>query len=274
MQELLLNPAIQSGVLPALAALVAWALLGRTRALALVPMAGAATVIVLAVGFTVEPLTARSKLVIALAAAGALALALDMLRRRPSAALNAGLAALAAAAALWIAMRVLEQREGAAAWLLGLGVAAWAASMVAVLQFAALDTPRTLVAGAALGFTGGALGLLGASASVAMIGIAFGAACGVALLGNLFGRNDSTRLAFVGLPLAVFAALGGEVASLTGELPAYALAPLLLIPPAVRWAPQRDLARWADAAIAAAAALPPAALAIALALWAAQRGAS
>ncbi len=274
MQELLLNPAIQSGVLPALAAFVAWMLVGRTRALVLVPLAGFACVVAVAVGFTIEPLAARSKLVIALAAAGVLALALDALRGRPTTALNASLAALAAAAALWIAIRVLEQREGADVWLLAVAVGAWAAAMVAAWQFAALDTPRTLVAGAALGFTGGALGLLGASASVAMIGIALGAAYGVALLGNLFGRSSATRLAFVGLPVALFAALGGEVASLTGQLPGYALAPLLLIPLAVRWAPRRDLARWTDAAIAAAVAVPPAALAIALALRAAQHGTS
>lgn len=272
MQELLLNPAIQSGALPALAALLVWALVGRTRLLVLVPLAGLAAVVTAAVGFTIVPMTARSKLVIALAAAGAIALALDAWRRRPAVAVNAALAALATAAALWIAIRVLEQREGAAAWSLALGVAAWAAAMVAAQLYAALEPPRALVACAALGFCGGALALLGASSSVALIGIALGASYGVALLGTLLWPGAAPRPAFVGLPAAVFAALGGEVASLTGDLPWLALLPLLLIPVAVRAVPRRAHTRWRDGALAAAAALLPAALALALAWRAAGQG--
>lgn len=272
MPELLLNPAVQSGVLPALAAAVVWALVRRTRALALVPLAGLATVVAVAVGFTVEPMTARSKLVIALALAGLVAVLLDTWRRRPTAMLNTGLAALAAVAALWIAIRVLAQRDSAAAATLAFAVALWAAAMVAAQQFAALDTARALVAAVALGFGGAALGLLGASASVAMIGIALGAASGVALFAILVVPGAPSNLAFVGLPAAAFAALGGEVASLTGQLPWYALLPMALIPVAVKAVPRRDRSRWADAALAAAAALPPAAAAIAIAYAAAGGG--
>lgn len=267
MQELLLNPAIVSGVLPAVAAALAWAVLGRTRALVLVLLAGLATVTAAGVGFTLEPMTARSKLVIGLAAAGLLALVLDALRAEAGDAARGWLALLAAAAALWIAARVLAQRETQAATLLVLGVGAWAAAMVAGTLAARLDTLRSLVAAAVLGFAGGALGLLGASASVAMLGIAIGASCGVALLGFVIRGGAMPALSFVALPAAAYAALGGEVASLTGQLPWFALLPLALVPWAARAAPRRELSLPADAALAGIAAAIPAAAAVALAVW-------
>lgn len=273
MQELLANPAVQSAVLPALVASIAWALVGRTRALAAVPLAGWAAVVALAVGFSLEPLSARSKLVIALAASALLALALDWLRVQASARVVAALAALATGAALWIALRVLEQREGAAAWWLGLGVGAWAAAAVAAVAWADLPTPRALVVAAALGFTTAALGLLGASASIAMMGIALGASYAIALAAGLGTGRLPHGLRFVGLQAAAFAALGGEVASLTGELPWTALLPLPLIPLAARLAPRRFAAPAADAALTAAACALPALVAAALA-WRAAGGAS
>ena len=106
MHDLLLNPAIQSGILPALAALLVLALTGRTSALVLVPMAGFLTVVVLAVGFSLEPMTARSKVVACVLAAGALALALDLVRPRAVLVVRAAVAALTAAAAVWVAFRV------------------------------------------------------------------------------------------------------------------------------------------------------------------------
>lgn len=265
MQQLLENPAVQSAALPAFVAAIAWGLVGRTRALAAVPLAGWATVVALAVGFGFEPLSARNKLVIALAASALIALALELLRVQARARVVAALAALAAAASVWIALRVLEQRAGAAAWSLGLGVGAWAAVMVAAVAWVRLPTARALVVAAALGFTTAALGLLGASASIAMMGIALGASCGVALVAGLGSGRLPEGLRFVGLQMAVFAALGGEVASLTGQLPWTALLPLPLIPLAARLAPRRGAGSATDAALTAAACAVPALVAAALA---------
>jgi hypothetical protein len=129
------------------------------------------------------------------------------------------------------------------------------------------DALRTLVASTVLGFAAGALGLMGAAASVAMMGIALGASSGIALLAVLWRGPPTAPLAFLGLPVVVFAALGGLVASLTGELPGRALVPLLLIPIAVRLVPRSDTRLWRQAVLTAAAALIPAALALTLALW-------
>ncbi len=267
MSEWMLNPAVQSGVLPALAAMVAAVLFGRTRALVLVPMAGFAVVVWVAVGVSLEPMTARSKLVVAVAAAGVIALVLDLWRQRASIAFGVVLGVLAAAAAVWISIRVVAQKEGAAAWLLALAAVVWSVAMVESMRLAAGDNLRTLVASTVLGFACGALGLLGATASVAMMGIAFGASCGIAALAVLVGWQPRAELWFVGLPVAAFAAFGGLVASLTGDLPGRALVPLIAIPVAVRLVPRGGDHRWREAILWAVAAAIPALAASALAVW-------
>lgn len=263
-----MNPALQSGVLPALAAVVAALLLRRTRALVLVPLAGLAVVVWLAVGLTLEPLTARSKVVLGVAAAGAMALALDLLRLQPRPLVRLLLALLAAAGALWVAARVLQQMEGATQWTTTLLVVAYAVAMIEASHATAADELRTLAAGVVLGFATGVLGLLGASASIAMMGIALGASCGIGGLALLWRGRDTLGLAFVGLPLAAFAVFGGEAASLTGDLPGRALAPLPLVALAAGWLPRRaQRPAWRDAALAAAVAAVPAAAALVLAVW-------
>lgn len=271
MNDLLSNPAMQSGVLPALAAALAAALFARTRALVLVPLAGLAVVVWLAVGLTLEPLTARSKLVLGVAAAGAVALVLELLQVRARAPARVLLAVLGAAGALWIGMRVLQQMEGAALWSTSLLLVAYAVAMVEASQgrAGAGDELRTLAVGVVLGFAIGALGLQGASASVAMMGIALGASCAIGVLALLWRARAPLGLAHVGLPLAAFAVFAGEVANLTGELPGRALAPLPLVVLAARWRPPRrqSTPAWRDALVTLVAAAVPAAAALALAVW-------
>jgi len=269
MNDLLSNPAMQSGVLPALAAALAAALFARTRALVLVPLAGLAVVVWLALGLTLEPLTARSKLVLGVAAAGAIALVLELLQVRARAPARVLLAVLAAAGALWIGVRVLQQLEGVPLWTTTLLLVAYAVAMVEASHAGAGDELRTLTVGVVLGFAFGALGLQGASASVAMMGIALGASCAIGVLALLWRTRAPLGLAFVGLPLAAFAVFAGEVASLTGELPARALAPLPLVALAARWLPPRrqSTPAWRDALVTLLAGAVPAAAALALAVW-------
>ena len=269
MHDLLLNPAIQSGILPALAALLVLALTGRTSALVLVPMAGFLTVVVLAVGFSLEPMTARSKVVACVLAAGALALVLDLVRPRAVLVVRAAVAALTAAAAVWVAFRVLQQKEGSALWAQGAAVVVFALVMVESARAVAGDSLRCLVVGTLLGFTSGALGLLGASSSAAFMGIALGASYGVALLAQMVRGRSSAMLDQLVLPAAVFSVLGGLMACLTGELPWYALLPLPLIPWVARFMSRPKAPAWRDALVTGFSALVPAIVAVGLAYWSA-----
>ena len=268
MQDLLINPVVQSAIAPAIAAAVVAALVLRTRAFGLVPLAGFAVVVALAVGFSVEPTTARAKAVLAISGAGALGLVLDLAGVRATAALRVALALLVAAAALWVSVRVLQQKEADVGWGVAAGIVALAVAMAESWRLTVDDPVRALVSAAALAFTSGVLGLLGASSSVALTGIAFGSACGVGLIAKLWRGRDGDAPAFATLAVMVFAVLGGLLASLTGELPGHALAPLVLVPLAVRLVPRTPRRpAWRDALLASAAALPPAALAVALGLW-------
>ena len=269
MHDLLLNPAIQSGILPALAALLVLALTGRTSALVLVPIAGFLTVVVLAVGFSLEPMTARSKVVACVLAAGALALALDLVRPSAVLVVRAAVAALTAAAAVWVAFRVLQQKEGSALWAQGAAVVVFALVMVESARAVAGDSLRCLVVGTLLGFASGVLGLLGASSSAAFMGIALGASYGVALLAQMVRGRSSAMLDQLVLPAAVFSVLGGLMACLTGELPWYALLPLPLIPWVARFMSRPKAPAWRDALVTGFSALVPAIVAVGLAYWSA-----
>lgn len=269
MHDLLLNPAIQSGILPALAALLVLALVRQTSALVLVPMAGFLTVVMLAVGFSLEPMTARSKVVACVLAAGALALAIDLLRPREVLLVRAAVAALTAAAAVWVAFRVLQQKEGSALFAQGAGVVLFALVMVESSRAVAGDSLRGLVVGTLLGFTSGALGLLGASSSAAFMGIALGASYGAALLVQMWRGRSSATLDQLVLPAAVFSVLGGLMACLTGELPWYALLPLPLIPWVARTMSRPTAPAWRDALVTGFSALVPAIVAVGLAYWSA-----
>ena len=267
MQDLLLNPAVQAGILPALAALLAWALTRHSRALALVPMAGFLVVVVLALGFSLEPMTGRSKAVVGVFMAGALALGLDWQGQRSTAVVRAALAVLTSAAAIWLAIRVLQQKDGLALWGQAFAVLVFAAAMVDSSRAAGGDGLRASVVGTLLGFATAALGLLGASSSVALMGIALGASYGVVVLAQMLGGRSAAALEFLTLPPAVFAVLGGLMACLTGELPWFALLPLPLIPWVARLASRPDSPAWRDALVTGLSAGVPALVAVGLAWW-------
>jgi hypothetical protein len=263
--ELLANPAVQAGVVPALAGLIAAAALQRTRFLVLVPLVAFVAVVALAIGLSFEPMTTVRKVVVCTLVAGALALLLEGLEVAPSKALRAALALAAGAAALWVGARVLQQLEGAALVAKALLLAGFALALVSTFTRTGGDSLRGLVAAVVLGFNAGLLALLGASASQAFMGIGIGAASGAAAL-LLMARGQAVPAArYLLLPVLTFAALGPMVASLTGGLTFYALLPLLLVVPATALlkAPERPL--WQQALLAGGPALVPMALSLALA---------
>ncbi len=137
---------MQAGLAPVAVALVFSALLLRTGLMELAIGAGFATVIVLAIGFSFERLTAVCKMV--LCGAGTCVLLLPELSGvAPRVGVIVALAVAAGLAAVWVIRRVLKQQE----------------------------------TGLMMGLCAGVLALLGASASLAQVGIAIGASSGAAL---------------------------------------------------------------------------------------------
>jgi hypothetical protein len=263
--ELLANPAVQAGFVPALVGLLAAAALRRTRFLVLVPLLALVAVVTLAIGVSFDPMTTVRKVVLCTLLAGGAALVLDGLEVEASRVLRSVVALAAVAAALWVGSRVLQQLEGAALWSKAALLCVFALALVSTFVATAGDTLKSLAAATVLGFNAGALALLGASASLAFMGIGIGAACGIAvLLLMAFGRA-APAARFLPLPVLAFAALAPMVAHLTGELTFYALWPLLLVAPAAALlkAPARSL--WQQALLSGLPALLPALLSVALA---------
>jgi hypothetical protein len=162
--------------------------------------------------------------------------------------------------------RVLGQKDGAPLWLAGTGVALYAAALMLSMLLLSTDTLRASVGSTVLGVASGALALLGASASMAQIGIALGAASGALVLVQMLRGEPAPPGAFIVLPVALICSLVGVGASLTGELPWVALLPMPLIGVAVHLAKVRaGRPIWLAAVVAGAAALVPAAHAAILA---------
>lgn len=266
MSDLLNHPAVQAGVIPFILGLVLAFALARSRFLAVVPWAAFIAVVALALDFSVEPLTAVRKLVLVGLASGALALGLEAARARATPVVRAALAVLAAAAALWMLARVLAQREGAELWLTGVGVAIYGAALTTSLLLLAGDTLRASVATTVVALASGALALLAASASMAQIGIALGASSGAMVLVAMVRGERAPPGWFLALPVALVCSLIGTGASVTGGGSWLALLPMPLIAVAARLArvgDERPL--WLAAIVSGAAALVPAAVAVALA---------
>lgn len=265
MNELLANPAVQAGVIPALIGLLLGAALMRTRFMVAVPLVAFLAVVALALGLSFEPMTTVRKVVVCTLAAGAVALLLDALNVATGKVV-AGLLALAAgAAALWIGARVLAQLEGGALYGKAALLAAFAFAMMLGFLATRGSSLRSLVAAIVLGFSAGVLGLLGASASLAFMGIAIGASSGVAVLLQMARGRAAPAASYLLVPVVVFAALGPTVASLTGELSFYSLLPLLAVAPATALLTGEQRPVWQQALRAGVPAILPMAVSLLLA---------
>ena len=266
MNELLDNPAVQAGVVPFVVGLVVAGLLHRTRLMGLAIGAGFASVIVLAIGFSFEPLTAMRKMVLCGAAACLLLLLLELRPVSPGLGVRVALAAAAAVAGVWVVLRVLLQQDTGPALLAAVGAAAYMAVLVDGGNHASADPVGSAAAGLMMGLCAGVLALLGASASMAQVGIAIGAASGGALLVQMLTGKRPPLGWTLALPASVLAGLVGLLAVFTASLPWYCLIPTLAIPWATRFYPRAENRPvWLAAFLMAFLALIPVLVAVALA---------
>ena len=129
-----LQAAVQGGIAPFVVALVVAFALARTRFAWLAIVAGYATQVALATGFSFTPLSASRKILLLALVVPIVGLAVDALPARARS-IGYAIAALAGLAALWVFLTVLAQKEGAAAWLTGAGLFLFAAAMTAAEQY-------------------------------------------------------------------------------------------------------------------------------------------
>ena len=116
-----------------------------------------------------------------------------------------------------------------------------------------------------LGLASGALAWLGASALLAQVGIAIGAAAGATLLVQMLAGKRAPTGTSISLPASVVAGLVGVLAVFTGTLPWYCLLPTLAIPWASRMVAAGSRPVWQTAFLTAFVALIPLLLALGLA---------
>lgn len=235
LQELINHPAVQAGLAPFLAALIAAELFQRPRLSGLAIIAGFAATVYLASDFNFEPLTASRKIVMAGLIAAALALLLDLLRARWFGSL---LPVLGGAAAIWTAQRILQQQEPQLVLQWGAACAAYVAALIWGMDKLLEQEPlRAASAGTALGIGTGAAALVGASALLGQFGLAIGTAAAAHLLIQMITNQALPTGRTFTLPLALIAGLTGCIAVLSARLPWYALIALAGIPLAARLVP-------------------------------------
>lgn len=260
--ELLSNPAIQGAAAPFLVALVCAALLRDTRVAALAIVAGVCVMVWLAIGWSLEPLSSTRKLSLVVLASGLLVLigaAVPAAWRKPA---QATLAVMAGLAILWVAYGVVRQMESGA-WLTGAAVVVFAAVLVGSALLADQDTVRVNVSSMWLGLGAGAVGLLGASAVLALFGIAVGAAAGALLLLQMLRGRAVPAAVTLALPAAVTAAGVLVMAVLTGGVRGYLLLGAIAIPWSVRLIAQVAQPVWRLAILASLCAAVPVVLMVA-----------
>lgn len=230
MSSLLDNPAIQSGILPFIIALVALFIL---RPLGWY-WAGLALVIAfycgvyLVVGFQFSPLTSTRKLFLVGMLATVLGLILDAvsIKRRHVIIL---LAVLAVTSSLWLLWPVLSRMEGLAFWSTALGAMLYTAWMTALVERHRLEQPAIYAGIFAIAIGTGLSALLGASALLGQLGSSIGAASGAFILLALFNKSIPTGISFT-FPAAILCALIGIAAVAYAQLPWYSLVMIAVIP--------------------------------------------
>jgi hypothetical protein len=135
-----------------------------------------------------------------------------------------------ACAAVWVALRVLQQHPLGESMQWGAGCALYVGWVVYWMD-GLRDAPvRAGSAGMALGMGTGVAALFGASALLGQFGLALGAAAGACLLIQMVSNSPLPCGRSYTLPLSLIAGLTGSLATLTAQLPWYALPALAAIP--------------------------------------------
>lgn len=263
MDELLSHPAIHGGIAPFVVSLILATALQRTRLSGLAVTAGFITAVYLAGGLAFIPLNATRKIVLLGCAAPVIGLLLDI-AFRPT---RVGLFLIAVAGglgAVWVFWSVLIQKELLFALLLGGGVAAFVAVVIAIGLVLARDPVSAGATGLTLGLGTGISAMLGASLLYAVYGTALGAGAGAYLLVQMVTGRKIAAGATLMLPVVLTSGLLGAGAMMLAELPWYALPVLALVPVATLVPLPEKMPVWQQAFLRSGSAMIVAGIAFAL----------
>ncbi|MGC2166325.1 MAG: hypothetical protein WA632_09955 [Gallionella sp.] len=228
MQELLNNPAVQSGIAPFFAAIVVTELFHRIRLSGLAVVAGFAVTVYLASDFNMAPLTSARKIVLLGVSAAFLGLLVDVFRLNVA---KSVLPVLGGIAALWTAQRILQNQDTVHMLLWGSGCMTYVAILVwGMDRTLGQGSQRTGSAATALGFGTGVAALVGASALLGQFGLALGSAAFAHLLLQILTNKNIPTGRVLTFPLSLIAGLTACIAVLSARLPWYALIALSGVP--------------------------------------------
>ncbi|HEX9396803.1 MAG TPA: hypothetical protein VF943_08715 [Burkholderiales bacterium] len=249
MDELLSNPAVQAGVAPFVAGLLAALLLQPLRLGGLAAAAAFLVAVQLVSGIQFSPLNATRKIVLLAMAAPLVGILVDF-GFKPTRFGAIVLALAAGAGALWVVEPVLAQRAPAEAWILGTAAVVACAFLVGFSLVAlAQDAVRAGAAALALGVGVGVAAILSASVAYGSYGIALGAGAGAFLLPQmLLGRRFFAGGTFT-LPAMLIGGLVACGAMVLAKLPWTALLVFALVPLAVRLPGPERAPVWLQAVI-------------------------
>lgn len=250
MEELLNNPAVQGGLAPFVAALVAAFALFPARLAGLAVAAAIGCAVYLIGGFAFPPVSAQQKILLIALAVPALGLVVD-LAFKPTRAAGPVLGLIFGALVLWVGFNVLKQKEMPALLAAGGGVFALVAWLTGSL-FALRDEPvRAGAAALALGLGIAVSAFLSASGSYAQYGASVAAGAGAFLLVQmLLGRSIAAGATFT-LSAGVACGMLLAGAALASPLPWYSAAVLCLVPVATLL-PLPRAGVWLQAVVASA----------------------
>ena len=230
MNDLLANPAIQSGIIPfVIAMLAAWGLRRMGWVWSGLGFAIAYYVSVyFAAGFQFTPLTSTRKILILGIVAIALGLSVDFLKQKPRF-LPAIIFVISAAAISWVIWPVAARQEGGDFWMMLLPSLIYTGWLTASTESLRSKPDEGAMVALTLGFGTGISAMLGASALLGQLGIAIGAIAGGYLILLLLKQDIKLGSNFV-LPVGLLSGLLGISAVVYASLPWYSLLPLLVIP--------------------------------------------
>jgi hypothetical protein len=231
MSDLLANPAVQSGAIPFVAALIVAALLSRIGPAwaGLCAVAGFAAGVYLTIGFNFDPLTSTRKIILLTLCGAAVGLLLDFLQPLKKA-VTLLFFVLGAAAALWVTWTAVARMAMPAALFTGGGLALYAGWVA--LCFARLPEQSWRIgsAGLTLGLGIGLTSLIGASAFYGQLGSSVAAVSGALLLWRLIANQPQRGSYSFALTVAMPLGLIGAGAAVYAKLPWPALILLALVP--------------------------------------------
>jgi hypothetical protein len=238
MNDLLANPAIQSGVAPFVVALLV--LLGLRFVQPLYQRVG--TTVAIWVGYFVavelitdigfSPLTSTKKIILIALIAALVGLLMQAAKMDKEWLATLGFVA-GAAALIWILWPVLNRRSGTAFWSLAISATLYGGWLAASLDGLRQRPERAISAVVALGFGTGGAALLGASALLGSLGMALGAASAAAALWMLIRDEGNPGIGLM-MPAGMVLGALGFAATIYAKVPWFALLPLATVPLAAR----------------------------------------